>query len=128
MTTNDTSGRLDEALERLHTNGPERGRPSHHAPMVVASPAARGQAGAVHRRLDLYRPRPEEFPDPVEPVTDADRRAARGDIRRAADWIAYFTRALTERPWREVLALSGTGPLPGRLTAWSADTYAGAVR
>ncbi|MFG3514061.1 hypothetical protein [Streptomyces bobili] len=24
--------------------------------------------------------------------------------------------------------LSGTGPLPGRLTAWSADTYAGAVR
>ncbi|MGX1274060.1 hypothetical protein [Streptomyces phaeoluteigriseus] len=25
-------------------------------------------------------------------------------------------------------ALSGTGPLPGRTTAWSADTYAGAVR
>ncbi|MDX3572234.1 questin oxidase family protein [Streptomyces sp. ID05-47C] len=113
MTTNDTSGRLDEALERLHTSGPERGRLSNHAPMVVESLAARGQAAAVHRWLDLYRPRLEEFPNPVQPVTDADWRAALGDIRRAADWIAYFTRALAERPWREVLALWWPRLLPG---------------
>ncbi|MFE9623808.1 questin oxidase family protein [Streptomyces sp. NPDC006527] len=114
MTTNDTSGRLDEAFERLHTTGPERlGRLSNHAPMVVESLAARGQAGAVHRWLDRYRDRLEEFPAPVAPVTDDDWREALGDVRRAADWIAHFTHALAERPWRDVLAEWWPRLLPG---------------
>ncbi|CAM5288715.1 questin oxidase family protein [Streptomyces aurantiogriseus] len=114
MTTNDTSGRLDEAFERLHTTGPERlGRLSNHAPMVVESLAAHGQAGAVHRWLDRYQDKLEEFPDPVAPVTDADWPEALGDIRRAADWIAHFTRALAERPWRDVLADWWPRLLPG---------------
>ncbi|MEU2288378.1 questin oxidase family protein [Streptomyces sp. NPDC013178] len=114
MTTNDMSGRLDEALERLHRTGPERlGRLSNHAPMVVESLAAHGQAGAVHRWLDRYQDKLEEFPDPVAPVTDADWREALGDIRRAADWVAHFTRALAERPWRDVLAEWWPRLLPG---------------
>lgn len=37
------SGVLDEALERLHTSGPERlGRLTNHAPMVVEVLASRG--------------------------------------------------------------------------------------
>ncbi|WP_264935996.1 questin oxidase family protein [Streptomyces sp. A012304] len=114
MTTNDTSGRLDEALERLHTAGPERlGRLSNHAPMVVESLAARGRSGAVHRWLDLYWDKLEDFPAPVAPITDADRSRALGDIRRAADWITHFTRALAERPWRDVLAEWWPRLLPG---------------
>jgi hypothetical protein len=114
MTTNDTSGRLDEAFERLHTTGPERlGRLSNHAPMVVESLAAHGQAAAVHRWLDLYQDKLEEFPAPVAPVTDADWREALGDIRRAADWIAFFTRTLAEHPWRTVLATWWPRLLPG---------------
>jgi hypothetical protein len=114
MTTNDTSGQLDEAFERLHASGPERlGRLSNHAPMVVESLAARGRAGAVHRWLDLYQDRLEEFPAPVAPVTDADWPEALGDIRRAADWVAFFTRSLAERPWRDVLAEWWPRLLPG---------------
>lgn len=110
----DTTGTLDEALQRLHFSGPERlGRLTNHAPMAVEALAARGQAGAVHRWLDRYAPRLEEFPAGVAPVTDADWRKALGDPRRAADWIGYFERALAERPWREVLAVWWPRLLPG---------------
>ncbi|MEU8707162.1 questin oxidase family protein [Streptomyces sp. NPDC048565] len=110
----DTTGTLDEALQRLHTSGPERlGRLTNHAPMAVEALAARGQAAAVHRWLDVYASRLEEFPDGVEPVTDADWREALGDPRRAADWIGHFGRELAERPWREVLALWWPRLLPG---------------
>ncbi|CAL9353794.1 questin oxidase family protein [Streptomyces sp. enrichment culture] len=118
MTTRDTSGRLDEAFERLHTSGPEfRGWLTNHAPMVVEALAAHGQAGAVHRWLDLYSDRLDEFPAPVEPVTDANWREALGDPRRAADWIAYFSRAVAERPWRAVLAEWWPRLLPGLYAA-----------
>ncbi|POX48702.1 hypothetical protein C3489_26495 [Streptomyces sp. Ru71] len=114
MTANDTTGALDEALERLHSTGPERlGRLTNHAPMVVEVLAAHGRAGAVHRWLDLYRPKLEDFPTPLARVTDANWREALGDPRRAADWIAYFSRALAERPWRTVLAEWWPRLLPG---------------
>ncbi|MEV0210041.1 questin oxidase family protein [Streptomyces sp. NPDC050788] len=114
METSDTSGQLEEALERVHATGPERlGRLSNHAPMVVEALAARGQAGAVHRWLDLYRGKLEDFPDRVAPVTDDNWRSALGDVRRAADWIDHFSRTLDERPWRSVLAEWWPRLLPG---------------
>ncbi|MEU4109600.1 questin oxidase family protein [Streptomyces sp. NPDC027717] len=110
----DTTGILDEALERLHVSGPERmGRLTNHAPMAVEALAARGQARAVHRWLDLYTHKLEEFPAGVERVTAADWAAALGDPRRAADWIEYFRREIAERPWREVLAEWWPRLLPG---------------
>ncbi|MEU0743608.1 questin oxidase family protein [Streptomyces sp. NPDC006134] len=112
--THDTSGTLEEALERLHACGPERlGRLSNHAPMVVEALAAHGRADAVHRWLDLYRSKLEDLPAAVAPVTDGDWREALGDPRRAADWIAHFSRALADRPWREVLARWWPRLLPG---------------
>ncbi|GAA3499152.1 questin oxidase family protein [Streptomyces prasinosporus] len=110
----DTTGTLDEALERLHDSGPERlGRLTNHAPMAVEALAARGQAHAVHRWLDLYARKLEEFPSRVEPVTDDDWLSALGDPRRAADWIHYFEREVAERPWREVLTQWWPRLLPG---------------
>ncbi|MEE1939654.1 questin oxidase family protein [Streptomyces sp. TRM 70361] len=110
----DTTGVLDEALQRLHGSGPERwGRLTNHAPMVVEALAARGRADSVHRWLDLYTHRLEDFPSGVEPVTAANWRPALGDPRRAADWIDHFGRALAERPWREVLAEWWPRLLPG---------------
>ncbi|MFI2778656.1 questin oxidase family protein [Streptomyces sp. ALB3] len=110
----DTTGTLDEALQRLHTSGPERiGRLTNHAPMAVEALTANGQAAAVHRWLDLYASRLEEFPSGVEPVTDADWPSALGDPRRAADWIGYFGRELAERPWRDVLTRWWPRLLPG---------------
>ncbi|MFE7212433.1 questin oxidase family protein [Streptomyces sp. NPDC057611] len=110
----DTTGILDEALQRLHSSGPERlGRLTNHAPMAVEALAAHGQARSVHRWLDLYAPRLEEFPSGVEPVTAADWRRALGDPRRAADWIGYFGREVAERPWHEVLGEWWPRLLPG---------------
>ncbi|MCX5200641.1 questin oxidase family protein [Streptomyces sp. NBC_00237] len=110
----DTTGIYDEALTRLHSFGPERlGRLTNHAPMAVEALAARGQAGAVHRWLDVYRDKLEDFPGTHARVTDGDWAEALGDPRRAADWIAYFERLLAERPWRDVLAQWWPRLLPG---------------
>lgn len=110
----DTTGTLDEALQRLHASGPERlGRLTNHAPMAVEALAARGQARSVHRWLDLYARKLEEFPSGVAPVTAADWRSALGDPRRAADWIGYFGREIAEHPWREVLTQWWPRLLPG---------------
>jgi hypothetical protein len=46
-------------------------------------------------------------------VTGADWRETLGDPRRAADWIGYFGHALTEQPWRDVLAEWWPRLLPG---------------
>ncbi|GAA4794810.1 questin oxidase family protein [Streptomyces ziwulingensis] len=110
----DTTGILDEALQRLHGSGPERlGRLSNHAPMAVEALAAHGRAGSVHRWLDRYAAKLEEFPAGVEPVTDGNWRSALGDARRAADWIDHFGREIAGRPWREVLAEWWPRLLPG---------------
>ncbi|MEU1287901.1 questin oxidase family protein [Kitasatospora sp. NPDC005856] len=110
----DTTGILDEALQRLHTTGPERlGRLTNHAPMAVEALTARGQARAVHRWLDRYARKLEDFPPRVEPVTDANWRSALGDPARAADWIGHFERELAEHPWREVLERWWPRLLPG---------------
>nr|BFD86369.1 questin oxidase family protein [Streptomyces sp. Xyl84] len=108
------TGILDEALERLHRSGPERlGRLTNHAPMAVEALAAHGQAGAVHRWLDLYSGKLEDFPSGTGPVTAADWRTALGDPRRVADWIGHFEREIAERPWRDVLTEWWPRLLPG---------------
>lgn len=112
--TADTTGTLDEALQRLHAWGPERlGRLTNHAPMAVEALAARGRSDAVHRWLDVYAPKLEEYPNAVGTITGDTWREAVGDPRRAADWIAYFGREIGERPWRDVLATWWPRLLPG---------------
>ncbi|MFJ1969716.1 questin oxidase family protein [Streptomyces sp. NPDC087903] len=114
MDTSDTGGQLEEALERLHSAGPERlGRLTNHAPMVVEALAARGHADAVHGWLDRYRGRLEDLPAAVADVTADNWREALGDPRRVADWIAHFSRELSDHPWRAVLATWWPRLLPG---------------
>ncbi|NEB76103.1 questin oxidase family protein, partial [Streptomyces sp. SID14478] len=113
-TTVDTTGTLDEALERLHTTGPEfDGWLSNHGPMAVESLVRGGQAPRVHRWLDRYAQRLDEMPSPGSRIDDTAWRSALGDPRRLADWIAHFERALAERPWRDVLAEWWPRLLPG---------------
>ncbi|MEU7009113.1 questin oxidase family protein [Streptomyces sp. NPDC046332] len=110
----DRSGVLDEALQRLHASGPERnGWLSNHAPMAVEALVRHGQAPAVHRWLDQYRPKLEDMPEPRTPVTAATWREALGDPTRIADWARFFEQETTERPWREVLAEWWPRLLPG---------------
>ncbi|MFI1657876.1 questin oxidase family protein [Streptomyces sp. NPDC020472] len=110
----DTTGTLDEALERLHTTGPERGgRLTNHAPMAVEALVRHGQAPAVHRWLDHYAPKLEELPPAHLPVTAGGWREALGDPARSTDWTRFFARELADRPWRSVLAEWWPRLLPG---------------
>ncbi|MFJ6580687.1 questin oxidase family protein [Streptomyces sp. NPDC091368] len=110
----DTTGTLDEALERLHTTGPERrGWLSNHAPMAVEALVRHGQAPAVHRWLDHYAPKLEELPPAHLPVTAGTWREALGDPVRITDWTRFFSRELADRPWRDVLAEWWPRLLPG---------------
>ncbi len=109
-----TSGTLDEALERLHTTGPEfHGFLSNHGPMAVEALVRHGQAGTVHRWLDAYAAKLEDVPSPQSPLDDTNWQEALGDTRRVTDWTAYLTRQVAERPWREVLAEWWPRLLPG---------------
>ncbi|WP_329119505.1 questin oxidase family protein [Streptomyces sp. NBC_01353] len=111
---NDTTGTLDEALERLHATGPERrGWLSNHAPMAVEALVRHGHAPTVHRWLDHYRHKLEDMPPLHSPVTAANWREALGDPARIADWARFFERETEERPWREVLAEWWPRLLPG---------------
>lgn len=113
-TFRDMTGTLDEALERLHTRGPERhGWLSNHGPMAVEALVRHGQAPLVHRWLDAYADKLEDMPPPGAPVTEANWREALGDPRRIADWARYFERETGDRPWREVLAVWWPRLLPG---------------
>ncbi|MFK0215146.1 questin oxidase family protein [Streptomyces sp. NPDC090298] len=110
----DTTGTLDEALERLHTTGPERrGWLSNHAPMAVEALVRHGRAPAVHRWLDHYAPKLEELPPAHLPVTAGTWREALGDPVRITDWTRFFSRELADRPWRDVLAEWWPRLLPG---------------
>lgn len=114
----DTSGTLDEALERLHNTGPERGGwLSNHAPMAVEALVKHGQAATVHGWLDYYRSKLEDRPRPVSAITEATWHQALGDPRHLTDWADFFGRRLAERPWREVLAEWWPRLLPGLLAS-----------
>ncbi|MGW7657823.1 questin oxidase family protein, partial [Streptomyces tendae] len=104
--TDDTSGTLDEALERLHASGPERhGWLSNHAPMAVEALVRHGQGRTVHRWLDRYRDKLEEMPRSYAPITEQNWHEALGDPRRLADWPAYFDRELADHAWQDVLTV-----------------------
>ncbi|MEV6104158.1 questin oxidase family protein [Streptomyces sp. NPDC051940] len=110
----DTTGVFDEALERLHTTGPEfEGWLTNHGPMAVEALARNGRAAAVHHWLDVYEDRLDEAPRPAQRITADTWREALGDAKRLGDWPVYFSERLAEQPWREVLAEWWPRLLPG---------------
>jgi hypothetical protein len=107
------AGTLDEAYHRLHATGPEfDGWLSNHGPMAVEAMVRRGHAGEVHRWLEAYMRRLEEFPRGNGPI-GSDWREALGDPRRVADWTVYFRRELAGQPWRQTLNTWWPRLLPG---------------
>ncbi|HTW99590.1 MAG TPA: hypothetical protein VMD59_12465 [Acidimicrobiales bacterium] len=106
-------GILDDAYRRLHATGPEfEGWLSNHGPMVAEAMVRHGHAGEVHRWLDGYISRLEEFPGRSSPI-GVDWQAALGDPSRVADWTIFFEQAMTEEPWGAVLGSWWPRLLPG---------------
>lgn len=110
-----TTGILDEAYERLAFAGPEWGEDTltNHGPMAVETMVRRGHADRVHGWLDAYLTRLDALPSPRWPIDPTAWHEALGDGRRVADWTEYFTRAVNERPWRDVLTEWWPRLLPG---------------
>lgn len=111
------TGTLDEAYQRLHATGPEfGGYLSNHGPMAAEAMVRHGHADTVHRWLDGYMRRLEEFPRGTGPI-GPNWQDALGEPRRVADWTAYFRREVTEQPWRETLTTWWPRLLPGVVAA-----------
>ena len=109
----DVTGTLDEAYQRLHVTGPEFGGwLSNHGPMAAEAMVRRGHAGQVHRWLDGYMQRLEDFPRETCSI-GPNWTEALGDPRRTADWTVYFQREVTEQPWRGALGTWWPRLLPG---------------
>src|SRR5215813_14036795 len=110
-------GTLDEAYQRLHATGPEfDGWLSNHGPMAAEAMVRHGHADTVHRWLDGYMRRLEEFPRGSGPI-GSDWQDALGDPRRIADWTACFGREVAEQPWRQTLETWWPRLLPGVVAA-----------
>jgi hypothetical protein len=111
---------LDEAYERLHGKGPEFGGDgegnhglTNHGPMAVEVMVRRGLDLDVHQWLDRYLDRLADLPVPNQRITGQTWAQALGDPKRVGDWTEYFSRALAEAPWTEVLTTWWPRLLPG---------------
>jgi Questin oxidase-like len=110
----ESSGTLDEALERLHTTGPEfQGWLSNHGPMAVEAMARHGFAPRVHPWLDGYVRRLEELPRASSHIDPERWQEALGEPQLLPEWLEFFRIETAERPWREVLAIWWPRLLPG---------------
>ena len=109
---------IDEALEIVHRTGPELGPGlSNHAPMGAEAMVAMGRADAVVPWVEEYLPQLRPAPESVRPVSREDWREALGDVRRVADWVAFFDRELADAPWQTVLAKWTPGLAPAIMSA-----------
>ncbi|MEO5875882.1 MAG: hypothetical protein ABIS86_23135 [Streptosporangiaceae bacterium] len=103
---------LDEALVRLAATGPEfHGGLSNHGPMVAEALVRLGSAETIPAWISAYLPRLDERPVARAAITEW--RDGLGDKSRTGDWTAYFTAALAEAPWQDVLAVWWPRLTPG---------------
>ncbi|GAA2399377.1 questin oxidase family protein [Catellatospora methionotrophica] len=109
-----TDGVLDEVYQRLQQTGPERdGWLSNHAPMAAEALVRHGHGARVHAWIDGYADRLSERPRGIQRISAGQWREPLGDPVRTGDWLTFFARQLTERPWREVLVEWWPRLLPG---------------
>ncbi|MEU8075051.1 questin oxidase family protein [Catellatospora citrea] len=109
-----TNGVLDEVYQRLQQTGPERdGWLSNHAPMAAEALVRHGHGDRVHAWIDGYADRLSERPRGIQRISAGQWREPLGDPVRTGDWLTFFDRQLTERPWREVLIEWWPRLLPG---------------
>ena len=92
---------LDEVLPRFAACGPEFGQGlSNHGPMAAEALVALGREDAVEGWSAWYAPRLAEQPRAIAPIGPSEWQEALGDVKRAADWSAFFHRELADGDWR----------------------------
>ncbi len=117
---------LLEAIDRLRDTGVERdGFLANHGPMGAEALVTLGFAKEATGWAQHYRERKqlEQAPPPGVDLGD-DWRFATGVMDRLPDWVSTFEKALSGRPWPDVLALWWPRLIPG----WAASATHGVIR
>jgi hypothetical protein len=105
---------MEPALDLLSQYGPDLANGfTSHAPMVAETLAALGRADAVMPWLEARRDQFLARPAAQAPIARDAFREALGRWDRVGDWSVFFTDALAEAPWRDVLARWTVRLLPG---------------
>jgi hypothetical protein len=100
---------LDAALEQIAGAAPEFDPfkvgfcITNHAPMTAEALCALGREDAIVPWVERYAKYLDATPGGIAPIEPDEWRDALGDYTRVADWIAYFTRELADRDWRDVV-------------------------
>jgi hypothetical protein len=109
---------MEAALEILGPTGPEYdGGLSNHGPMAAEALVVLGRPESVVPWVERYRRQLDAHPSASRRIASSDWREALGDYSRVGDWIAYFGRALADRPWRETLGIWAPRLSPGIIAA-----------
>jgi hypothetical protein len=109
---------IDAALDLLHHTGPEFGGGlSNHGPMAAEAMLAMGRPDAILPWVERYQSRLPERPTPAAPIARAHWREALGDLKRLADWIAFFDRELADARWPDVVHHWVPHLIPGLMAA-----------
>ncbi|HWE76559.1 MAG TPA: questin oxidase family protein [Stellaceae bacterium] len=104
-------GAIEDGLARLRGVGFTMGPGfAEHGPMVAEAIVSLGFNDRVAGWVDHYNAKRRHLPlpPPQKPIDGGDEndwRAALGVYPRAADWLAFFQRALAETVWQDVLRL-----------------------
>jgi hypothetical protein len=88
--------------------------------MAAEALFALGRPDAVLPWIEGYKRRFQDRPQPRHPIAPEDWQASLGNGSRAADWVAFFDRALAEAPWQAVLQAWVPRLTPG---LWAAATH-----
>jgi hypothetical protein len=105
---------LDEAFLRFLDRGPEfRTGDSNHGPMVAEAMAARGFAAEAEKWIDRYAPELDAAPSRRLAIDPDEWAEGLGDTLRTGDWIEFFSHAVEEGPWTDVLVEWWPRLLPG---------------
>lgn len=105
---------LDEVYQRMRGTGPEfDGWLSNHGPMAADALLRLDRADIVDRWVDDYMWRLNDAPRPRWKIDESEWRGLLGDPSRLGDWLAFFTDAVREEPWTELLNRWWPRLLPG---------------
>jgi hypothetical protein len=95
---------LNQALERLHLCGFEYAESvPNYGSIAAEALESLGHAALISGLMDAYVARLPVLAE-GRPLREGERKGARGEMNRVADWLAGYERALDEAPWRTVLA------------------------
>ena len=95
---------IDEMLDLLSFAGTERANGNaNHGPMAAEALFTMGRSESVLPWVEKYKTGLIEAPEANNPIPQSEWRNSLGDRSRLGDWIAFFDRELSEKPWQDTL-------------------------